>query len=250
MRVIGSSSSGNAYVLETPTEVLLLECGVPMQRILRALRFDLSKVVGCVISHRHNDHSKALPDLLRKGIRCFAPEDVFADNICTRYVSFCKVVYPMHGYKVGNFKVFAFDLRHADSDGTPCPCFGYIIEHTAMGKLLFVTDTMMMKYRFTGLSHIMIEANYEDGILEQNIEDGLTAAAQKPRLLASHLEVHQTAKILRQTDLTGVNNIILLHLSSGNSDKRRFEEIIGRAVGQTPYIAEPNFRLELTAQPY
>lgn len=53
IRVIGSGSSGNAYILECQNEILLLELGIGWNNIKKALNFDLSKVVGVCVSHSH-----------------------------------------------------------------------------------------------------------------------------------------------------------------------------------------------------
>lgn len=249
LKCLGSSSSGNCYIIDTGDEALILECGLPLSQIKKSLNWKLSKVVGCLISHKHQDHSKHLPEVLKCGIKVLALDEVF-DRIKEQDRSFCKTIQPRHGYKVGGFKILAFDLQHANNDRTPCPCLGFLIENNAMGKLLFVTDTMMLKYHFPGVNHIMIEANYDDDILDYNIEQGITEAWQKPRLLASHLEVKQTAKILQRSDLTTVDNIILLHLSSRNSDAGLFKKRIQEATGKPVEVARPGLEINLSKEPY
>lgn len=53
LKVIGSSSHGNSYILESKTGSLLLECGIQFKKIQKAVNFDLSKLRGCLISHEH-----------------------------------------------------------------------------------------------------------------------------------------------------------------------------------------------------
>lgn len=249
LKCLGSSSSGNGYILETENEALMLECGISMTQVKKSLNWKLSKITACLISHRHQDHSKYLPEVVKTGIRVLALDEVFDRvNDCDR--TFCRAIEPMHGYKVGGFKILAFDLDHANNDRSPCPCLGFLIEHEEMGKLLFVTDTMMLRYQFPGVNHIMIEANYEDGILDYNIEQGVTESWQKPRMLASHLEIRQTAKILHRPEYTDVQNIILLHLSSRNSNPDQFREIVQSATGKPVQIARPGLILSLSKEPY
>lgn len=247
LKCLGSSSSGNGYIIETEQEALMLECGIAMSQVKKSLNWNLSKITACLISHKHQDHSKHLPEVQKCGIRVMALDEVF-DRLESR--SFCTIIKPMHGYKVGGFKVLAFDLNHANNDRTPCPCLGFLIEHEEMGKLLFVTDTMMLKYKFPGVNHIMIEANYEDEILDYNIEQGITESWQKPRLLASHLEIRQTAKILQRAELSEVQNIILLHLSSRNSNPDLFRQIAQEATGKPVEIARPGLVVQLSKEPY
>lgn len=53
LTVLNSGSNGNCYLLECENEVLVLECGVSSKIVKKALNFDLSKIVGCFISHSH-----------------------------------------------------------------------------------------------------------------------------------------------------------------------------------------------------
>ena len=53
IRVVDSGSQGNAYILECQNEILLLELGVSWKDIVKALNFNLSKVVGVCVSHAH-----------------------------------------------------------------------------------------------------------------------------------------------------------------------------------------------------
>lgn len=53
---LSTGSSGNAYILESETAVLLIEAGKGMfKKIISNLPKD-KKLVGCVISHKHSDH--------------------------------------------------------------------------------------------------------------------------------------------------------------------------------------------------
>lgn len=50
---LGSGSDGNCYLLESKDEILVIECGCSLKEVKKALNFDLSKIVGCFISHVH-----------------------------------------------------------------------------------------------------------------------------------------------------------------------------------------------------
>ncbi|HCB45364.1 MAG TPA: MBL fold hydrolase, partial [Algoriphagus sp.] len=55
--VLGSSSAGNCYILQdNQGNSLILEAGVRIKEIKKALDFDISGIQGCLISHRHGDH--------------------------------------------------------------------------------------------------------------------------------------------------------------------------------------------------
>ena len=243
LNVLGSDSNGNCYILQTDNEALIIEAGVRFSEVKKALKWQLSKVVGAVISHEHNDHAKYVRDFVSNGITVLALPSVFkAKGINS--LSFRKDIEPMHGYIVGGFKVFAMPVCH------DVPCLGFIIEHEDMGRMLFVTDTMMLEYRVTGLNHILLEANYAEDILDAKIEAGSVPVSMKPRLIHSHMEIETAKGILRANDLSGVNEIVLIHLSNGNSDERRFIREVQEVSGKPVYAAVAGLELNLSINPY
>lgn len=243
LTVLGSSSSGNSYLLEASDGILIVECGLPLIEVKKAINFDMKRVVGAVVSHQHGDHSKYIADYLKSAIRVCALKEVFdAYDLKTRI--FCKTIEPMHGYSVGSFKVFALPVEH------DVPCVGFVIEHAEMGKLLFVTDTMLFEYRVANLSHILLEANYSDEILDYNIENGITPSSMRSRLLQSHMEIKTTENILLSSNLDSVNEIVLIHLSGRNSDAEQFKKRIQQKTGVPTYIAKRGLKIDVSKSPY
>ena len=51
--VLGSSSLGNAYIVNDGKTSLLLECGLPMKEMQVKSDFRVSQVSACLISHQH-----------------------------------------------------------------------------------------------------------------------------------------------------------------------------------------------------
>lgn len=243
LHILGSNSLGNCYVLESDTEALILEAGLRMQNVKKALRWQIRKVVGAVITHEHNDHAGYVREMAASGVLVLALEEVFKTHELSGK-PFTKAIVPNKGYKVGGFKVFAVPVKH------DVPCLGFIIEHEEMGKLLFITDTVTLDVLVPGLNHIMIEANYADDIVERNIESGEMPEAMRPRLLNSHMEISQTKAILAENDLTHVDNIVLIHLSDGNADEARFVREVEELTGKTVYAANAGMTLDLSKTPY
>ena len=67
LRCLGSSSLGNCYLLENDRECLVLEAGLPMKEVKKALDFDISKIVGVLITHEHGDHAKYIRNIREPG---------------------------------------------------------------------------------------------------------------------------------------------------------------------------------------
>ena len=45
LKVLGSSSAGNCYILESDTEALIIEAGLPFMEVKKALNFNVRKIV-------------------------------------------------------------------------------------------------------------------------------------------------------------------------------------------------------------
>lgn len=235
IRVLGSSSSGNCYILDDGNEALIIEAGIRFAEVKKALRFNLRKVAGCLITHQHNDHAKYIQDMVKNGIITLALPEVWL----AKQVAPSVAIQPGKGYKLGGFKVLPFPACH------DVPCVGYLIDHPKCGRILFLTDSYMCEYTFKGLYHIMVECNYSDVALTKAIEAGRTLPAQRERLMTSHMELGTCLDLLAATDLRGVSEIILLHLSNDNSDEQRFKEAVEAATGLQTFIANPGLVIDI-----
>ena len=62
LKVLGSSSEGNGYILESDSEALCIEAGVKLSEFKKSLDFNIKKVKGVIVSHTHGDHSKYIKE--------------------------------------------------------------------------------------------------------------------------------------------------------------------------------------------
>ena len=209
-KTIASGSTGNCYLLETDEGSLLLEAGIPISRIKQALNFNFSNIQGCLITHEHGDHSKVIKDIAKLGIDIYSSRGTFKTLGCSshRYIPMT----PKQAKFIGDFKVLAFDVAHDAAEP-----FGYLIGHKD-NKLLFVTDTYYLKYRFKDLTHIAIECNYVESKLMHLVDEGYLNVNQAARVIKSHMSLENLVEFLKINDLNKVKEIHLLHLSDGNSD--------------------------------
>ncbi len=235
LSVLASSSKANGYLLHNQSEALVIEAGVSLFKVKKALNFCLEIINGCVVTHRHRDHSRYIKQYADAGITVLAPDDVF-EGRHHRY----RPILPGRGYKLGGFRIFPFEVYH------DVPCNNYLIDHDATGRILFLIDTYLCEYTFPDLNHIIIEANYADDILEDNILKGLEHPSKRERLLTSHMELETTKAVLMAQDLFGVQNIILTHLSDQNSDEGRFVDEIKALTGKPVYAAKAGLSIDLT----
>lgn len=238
LQVLGSSSEGNCYVLRSSGgESLVVELGLAWTAVKRALGFSLRGLAGCVVSHRHGDHARSVRDALRAGVPVAAPPDVFDGMAATPLAVAAR---HRRGLLMGGFAVLPLSVEH------DAPCLSYVIRHAEMGALLFVTDTMAFRYRVSGLSHVMIEANYSDEALAEAVALGVTPANARGRIVGSHMEIGTTLATLAATDLSSVREVVLLHLSPRNSDAAAFKARAEAATGVPALVASPGLRVDLS----
>lgn len=245
LKILASGSKGNCYILESSKGILLLDAGIPFREIQKGLDFDLSGVIGCLISHSHNDHSKAVLYIMSAGIYVYMSEGTQQDlglSAGHRLVN----LLPMRQIKIDDFMILPFMTEHDCTEP-----LGFLIQYRSTSeKLLYLTDSYYCKYRFNGLNYILIECNYTKETLDKNVEAGLINDALKRRLLESHFSLEHVKDFLRANDLSQCRKIVLLHLSDYNSDAARMKAEIEALTGIETVVADPGLEVELELYPY
>lgn len=253
LTIIGSRSDGNAYVLQNAGEALLLEAGLPFNKTLEALDYRIDKVVGCLVSHEHQDHANHVAEYLDNGIRVLASQGTTKGMIerwIPKKVMHAPEVLPYEDgtyaqFALGGFTVVPFDTIHSTEEPT-----GFYIHHADIGTMMFATDTGYLPRPFAGLNNLMIEANYDSEILEERYLAGKITERRFNHTLQGHMCIDTTIEALRANDLSRVNNIILLHLSAEHADPKRFQAMVRQATGKTVYVAEPGLEIEFNKTPF
>lgn len=202
IKCLATGSTGNCYILTARDGTsLILDCGIPIAEIKRGLDYDMTGVVGAVCTHKHLDHAKAVKSLEYMLIPVFKPYDGMKTM-------------SMLG---GCFAVRSFDLTnlsgewmHTDTDGTPCPCYGYIITHPEMGTLVYVTDTELCKYCFKDVNHILVSCNYQKDKI--NLDDPKAA-----HVLRGHMELETVKGMVKANASPELVNVMLCHMSRENA---------------------------------
>ena len=122
---------------------------------------------------------------------------------------------------MGEFTVKPFDLTtidgswtHTDANGEPCPIYGFLITHQEMGRMLYITDCELIKWKFKGINHILLGVNYDRDLVN--------------------------------TDNPKANHVFRGHLSIENADKDNFIEQMEKvAIQSNVDVAEPCKEWEL-----
>lgn len=227
LKCIATGSSGNCYTLTADNgETLILDAGIGIRDIKKGLNWNIRNVVGCIVSHAHSDHSKSVKDLRDMGIPVFTPYEVLLTN---KFLA--------NSY----FAVRIFDLTtsdnkwvHTNSDGSECPCYGFLIEHPEMGKMLYVTDCEFVKWRFSGINHILLGVNYDKDLIDN--ED----SAKVNHVYRGHMSIDTACDFVKANNFKDLENVIMCHLSKNNADKDLFIGKMKRTVPNANVdVAEP-----------
>jgi len=213
-----SCSSGNLYeIIASNGNRLLIEAGVTWSKLQKALNYNVNNIGGCLISHEHLDHSKAVVDVMRAGIDVYASRGTFEALGIKKNERRAKIVESKTLIRLKDFDVLCFDTKHDATEP-----LGFIVrEKTTNEYLLFATDTSHIKQRFKlPFSIIAIECSYDKEILQHRVNTKDINESVAKRLLTSHMEKQETLRYLQQfVDLSKCREINLLHMSKDNIDK-------------------------------
>ena len=240
--VNSSSSKGNSYLLKSQEGTLALEAGFPMVKSLVDNDIDISQIVGCLITHEHGDHAKYALAYAKMGVDIYASTGTLEaiGAVGHRFFAINSSV-----TKIGDFSVISFMVKHDAAEPV-----GFLIHHHEMGTCLFITDTWYCPYKFKGLTQMIVEANYDEGILTENLHSGVIHSKVYNRVRESHMEISTLKTLLIANDLSLVSNIVLIHLSSQNSDADRFQRDISELTGKNILIAKSGMRIPFNKTPF
>ena len=187
------------------------------------------------------DHAKYAVEYAKFGVDVYGPEDIMEK----KQFPFGKF-HPLLAEKtkkIGSFSVVPFANFH------DVPIFGYIIHHKEMGNLLFSTDSYKIEIAFGGIDHYLIEANYADPILKENVWDGKLDKQQADRIMLSHMSLDYCIKYLRDSGVGGTESktktITLCHLSERNSYPDQFKNAVAGTFGIPTFVATKGLVVEL-----
>ena len=221
LTVLASGSSGNGYLLEGRSSALVIECGVRPTDLFRETGVRPGKIAGCLVSHEHGDHAGYVDMYASLGLRIYASQGTIDKVIKPGSLARAHRLVAMSSYVIGEFIVRPFDVRHDAEEP-----MGFLIEHRDMGRLLFVTDTRIVPYTFKSQrpDHIMVEANYDDGILDGRVSDGSMDIARAARVRGTHMSIKAACEFVCANETERLKNVILIHMSGQNSDPGQFVE--------------------------
>lgn len=240
LKILGSSSKGNGYLLISEGgSTLIVEAGISLLTIKKAINFKISSIVGCIATHCHSDHFGKAKELLKAGIDVYTSGGTIEYSGLKHHRLHC--INNGNKVKIGDFTVLAFSTIHDAPDS-----ISFLINHPETGNILFLTDSYYSEFKFRNLNQIILEINYDIEIMNtRSLHQSI-----KNRIITSHMSLETAKELLRSNDLSKVNNIVLIHLSDGNSHSERFKQEIEDLTGKTVTVADAGTEINLDLTPF
>lgn len=226
INVIASSSKGNAITVSDGSSTLLLDAGLSYKKLSRSVK--LSEVEAVLITHEHADHSKGVPELIRRGVDVMMSYGTAQAVMPECDWPYMNIVSHLKQTETEGWIILPFNVKHDAAEP-----LGFLIQSKTTGeKLVYIVDSAYVAYDFTGVTHWLVEANYH--------EAGLEASELHPavirRIRSSHMSLENLQKFFAGCDLSTAKEIHLLHLSDNHSDEELFVQEIQRQTGVPTYV--------------
>ncbi|MBF2352857.1 MBL fold metallo-hydrolase [Listeria welshimeri] len=220
--ILASGSSGNATLIETGDQKILVDCGLSgkkMEGLFAQVGRNMNDLDAILITHEHSDHIKGLGVLARKyklPIYANAKTWKAMDNMIGEVSSDQKFQFDMETVKsFGSMQVESFGVSHDAIE----PMF-YIF-HNGNKKFVMITDTGYvsdrMKGHIAGADAYLFESNHDVEMLRM----GRYPWNVKRRILGDegHVSNEDAAIAMSEVITDQTKRIYLGHLSKDNNMK-------------------------------
>ena len=212
LKCIATGSTGNCYTLTSDRgETLILDCGIPIKEIKKGLDWNIKDVVGVLCTHEHLDHSKSVLELCKAGFHTVVPYLISSKS-------------ETFGCRVKKSTIDG-NWTHTDANGEPCPIYGFLITHKEMGRMLYITDCEVVKWKFKDINHILLGVNYDKDLIDRD------NTGKTNHVFRGHLSIDTACDFVKANYSDSLQNVIMCHLSSENSDRDSFIEKMKKVAG-------------------
>ena len=176
------------------------------------------------------DHSKSLNDFKAMGIPILAP-----------YLGDRRKSMNMGGFTVKPFDLTTIDgnWTHTDANGEPCPIYGFLITHKEMGRMLYITDCEVVKWKFKDINHILLGVNYDKNLIDRD------NTGKANHVFRGHLSIDTACDFVKANYSDSLQNVIMCHLSSENICEESALKKMQSTINCNVYVAKKGFICEL-----
>lgn len=239
---LGSGSSGNAFLIQRGEHLLLLDCGVGIKTIRRALAARdrrLDQIDAIVLTHEHIDHVRTIPQVIGVTTPVIATRGTL--GMLRIADPQCLPIGPRHPIETGGMRLWALPVAHDAHE----PC-GYLVEMPET-RITVITDLGGWHERLAGAvamsDLVILEANHDEDMLRR----GPYPPHLKRRVgsAVGHLSNRDCGMALAGIAKGGRSSpeIWLAHLSDTNNRPALAEATVRKA------LAESDIELTVSALP-
>lgn len=256
MRVvsIGSSSSGNSYIIQAGLKNLLLDVGLSATKIIGALSqcgIDPEAVDAVLLTHEHIDHVRSVRAIARKcpNADFYASRGTVAGCENIRYIPAERLEILRRGdiIEFGDVRVRCYGLSHDANEPLGYSVFADGEQLTVVTDTGIVTDEIFNEMRAADI--LLIEANHEENILMY----GDYPYSVKMRILSDHGHLSNVTAgeiLARMLEHRGdrVPDIMLAHLSEKNNTPYQARLTVESVLKEHGYVRDENYHLCIAAK--
>jgi phosphoribosyl 1,2-cyclic phosphodiesterase len=216
--LLASGSKGNSLFIETGKTRILIDAGLSAREILHRLSVigvEGPELNAVFISHEHTDHIRGAGTLARRlGIPVFISypthsqsKEIFKRNEVVEFESGCSFLFR-------DTLIDPFPITHDSSDPV-----GFVIDGPE-GRVGVATDlgitTRLVKEKLKDCRALVLESNHDEGMLI----NGPYPWHLKQRIKSrhGHLSNNESVDLLGDLINSGLEGILLAHLSETNND--------------------------------
>lgn len=215
LAVLGSGSGGNATLLDTGKECVLVDAGLSAKQLvlrMRLLGIEPEDLSGILLTHEHGDHVKGLEVFARKH-----EVPVYATAITqeallrkVRSVKEWKLFAAGQEFEIAGLRVQSFAIPHDAVDPVGFAFEGGGMRAGVLTDLGHVTERV--KKVMAGVTAMVLEANYCDQMLDAD-EKRPWSLKQRISSRHGHLSNVQAREFAQELQGEGLERVVLGHLS-------------------------------------
>jgi phosphoribosyl 1,2-cyclic phosphodiesterase len=230
--VLGSGSRGNCILVESGTTSLLLDAGFSGKEIGRRLGLigrSLDALTAILLTHEHGDHITGAGVLSRQaGLPIYANPDTHrAAETKLGTVQQRLEFATGEAFRINGLEIQPFRISHDAADPV-----GFVLSD-GRSSLCCCTDTgkitALIRHNARRCQALILEANYDPQLLA----DGPYPLPLQQRVRSSHghLANGDAAHLLSELVDTGLQQVVLAHLSTTNNQPERALACIQEKLG-------------------